>query len=60
MEHAFDPSTQEAKAGGSLGVSSQPGLQTARAVITEKPCLERKKDEVIHQPLRKCPVLTED
>jgi len=42
--HVFNPSTQEAEAGGSLGVSSQPDLQTARAVITEKPCLERKKE----------------
>jgi hypothetical protein len=42
--HAFNPSTQEAEAGGSLS-SGQPGLQSEfqdSQGYTEKPCLGKK------------------
>ena len=45
---AFNPSTQEAEAGSSLGIRGQPGLQSTRASswtgnkVTEKPCLKKK------------------
>ena len=47
MAHAFNPSTREAEAGGSLGVRGQPNIkelvpgQAPKA--TEKPCLGKPK-----------------
>jgi hypothetical protein len=44
--HAFNPSTREAEAGGSLWVKTQSGLQSEfqdSQGYTEKPCLRRKK-----------------
>ena len=47
VAHAFNPSTREAEAGGSLWVRGQPGLQELvpgqAPKITEKPCLKKKK-----------------
>ena len=44
--HAFNPSTWEAEAGGSLSLG-QPGLQSQfqdkLQSYTEKPCLEKQK-----------------
>ena len=43
---AFNPSTREAEAGGSLYVRGQPGLQSEcqdSQSCTEKPCLEKPK-----------------
>ena len=48
MEHAFNPSTQEAEAGRSLWVPGQPGLQSElqdSQGYTEKPYLEKPKKE---------------
>jgi hypothetical protein len=45
VAHTFNPSTQEAEAGGFL-VRGQPGLQSEfqdSQGYTEKPCLEKKK-----------------
>ena len=47
--HTFNPSTQEAEAGGSLWVQDQPGLhsefQDSQGCYTEKSCLEKKKKQ---------------
>ena len=46
VAHAFNPSTQEEEAGGSLRVRGQAGLQSEfqhNQGYTEKPCLKNKK-----------------
>ena len=47
VAHAFNPSTREAEAGGSLWVWGQPGLQELvpgqESKATEKPCLEKSE-----------------
>ena len=43
MAQAFNPSTREAEAGGSLWVWGQPGLQSAdNQDYTKKPCLKKQ------------------
>jgi hypothetical protein len=42
MEYAFNPSTQEAKTSGSLGIQGQPGVLDNQG-YTKKPCLEEGK-----------------
>ena len=50
VAHTFNPSIQEAKAGGSLWVPGQPGIQgkcqDRLQSYTEKPCLEKPKKEL--------------
>jgi hypothetical protein len=49
VAHAFNPSTQEAKAGR---VRGQPGLQSEfqdSQGYTEKPCLEKKQNQPTNQ-----------
>ena len=50
VAHAFNPSTREAEAGGSLGVRRQPGLQELvpgqATKATEKPCLKKTKKKL--------------
>jgi hypothetical protein len=41
VAHAFDPRTLEAKAGGSLWVRGQHGLQKQGLCYTEKACLKK-------------------
>jgi hypothetical protein len=41
--HTLSSSTQEAEAGGSLRVQSQPGLQSEFQDSTENPCLKKKR-----------------
>jgi hypothetical protein len=46
VAHAFNPSTWEAEAGGSLLVQGQPSLQSEfqdSQGYTEKPCLDKPK-----------------
>ena len=46
--HAFDPSTQEAEAGGSLQVQGPSALQSKvlyNEDYTEKPCLEKENKQ---------------
>ena len=49
VAHAFNPSTEEAEAGGSLWVRGQPDLQELvrgqEPKTTENPCLEKSKKE---------------
>jgi hypothetical protein len=47
--HAFNPSTQEAEAGGSLNLSLmyRVSSSTARVGYTEKQCLKKTTQEVI-------------
>ena len=50
--HAFNPSTWEAEAGGSLWVQDQPVLQSEfweSQGYTEKLCLERQKNKQTNQ-----------
>jgi hypothetical protein len=49
VAHAFNPSTQEAEAGGFLSSRPSPGLQSEfqdSQGYTEKPCLGKKKRRV--------------
>ena len=46
VAHAFNPSTQEAEAGGYLQVRGQPGLQSEfqdSQDYPEKPCFQKTK-----------------
>ena len=64
MAHAFNPSTREAEAGGSLGVRGQPNIkelvpgQAPKA--TEKPCLgkPKKKKRLIQKQIQMLVVYT--
>ena len=51
LVHAFNPSTQEAGAGGSLWVWGQPGLQSEfqdNHGYTDKPCFEKQNKNTKH------------
>ena len=50
MVHAFNPSTREAKADGSLWVQGQPGLQSKfqdNQGYKEKICLEKQQPQLV-------------
>jgi hypothetical protein len=53
MAHAFNPSTWEAEAGGSLWVPGQPGMNG----YTEKPCLKQTNKQIVLKSKQKSIVI---